>query len=64
MISQCCKHLDLAMVFGYAIKTGLSKAKLVLDDKEWVLNFGLDVGLPKQKPAASAVSFRSCNRLS
>ena len=44
-IRQCCKHVDLAMVYGHATEPGLSKAKLLIDDTKWVLNFGHDVGL-------------------
>ena len=33
------------MVYGHATEPGLSKAKLLIDDTKWVLNFGHDVGV-------------------
>jgi hypothetical protein len=33
------------MVFCHATEPGLSRAKLLLDDTKWVLNFGPYVGL-------------------
>jgi hypothetical protein len=53
------------MVFGHATEPGLSKAKLLLEDIKWALNFDPDVGLSgfNQILQPSVLSVGECSPL-